>query len=83
MLSTKKEEHAAYQYNLWVDQYKLTIAKKNNVPKPKDFVPWVSRSAGRTLPKNIYKNGKGYQVQIAGRCYGTYATVEEAENSER
>ena len=28
------EEHAAYQYDLWVNQYNIIHAKKNNIKKP-------------------------------------------------
>jgi HNH endonuclease len=57
----KKEDHAAHQYNLWVEQYNLN-ASKNNVLVPDDFIPWVSKNAGRELPKNICKQRNKYTV---------------------
>ena len=36
----QKEEHAAHQYNLWVDEFNLKRPRKNDVSIPLDFVPW-------------------------------------------
>jgi hypothetical protein len=74
-----KEEHASYQYDLWVEQFHLTTAPKNHVQKPSDFVVWKSRREGRELPKNISKNGNGFMVKISNKYYGTYKTVERAK----
>ena len=38
------EEHAAYQYNLWVEKYNLTHSKKNTIDKPRDFVLYNSNN---------------------------------------
>ena len=37
----EKEEHAAYQRNLWIDEYK-SKAKKCEVSAPSDFILWKS-----------------------------------------
>jgi HNH endonuclease len=74
----EKEEHAAHQYNLWVDQYELKTAPKNKVSVPDDFVPWISKWTGKKFPKNIYKSGEQCKVIIAGTYYGSYDTVEKA-----
>jgi len=76
--SYKKEEHAAHQYNLWLDQYGLTTAKRNKVPVPDDFVPWKNKNEGRDLPTNIHMHRDKYQVNICRKCYGSYNTLEEA-----
>lgn len=34
------EIHAAYQYNLWIDQFKIKNSNKNDVNKPDNFIKW-------------------------------------------
>ena len=58
-----KEEHAAHQYNLWLDKYGLTC-QRNDIPIPPDFVPWKSKNEERKLPKNIYKEEEKYGSEL-------------------
>jgi HNH endonuclease len=77
----ENEDHAGYQYNLWIDQYNLTTAKRNNVQEPEDFVPWKSRRQEKNLPKYISIDRSGsYRVRICEKQYGShsYKTLEEA-----
>jgi HNH endonuclease len=74
----EKEDHAAHQYNLWVEQYGLKYAPKNKVQIPDDFVPWISINSEKELPKNITRNRNNYTVRISRKYYGTFKTVEEA-----
>ena len=74
----EKEEYAAHQYNLWVDQFNLKTAPKNDISIPSDFVLWKNSREGRELPKNICNHGKGFRAEIGGRKYKTCKTVEEA-----
>ena len=60
------ELHAAYQYNLWIEKYKITHCKFNNIKNPKKFIEYIKpKKSGDLLPKGIYlnKNGK-YHVQM-------------------
>ena len=73
----KNELHAAYQYNLWVEQYNLTTNPKNKILVSNDFIPWENKK-GIELPKYVRKNGIRYRVIISKKSYGTYLTVDEA-----
>jgi hypothetical protein len=65
--SYNKEIHAAHQYNLWINEYNLTTAPKNNIDIPIDFIQWKARDK-RSLPTGIYeyknKNNKIFVAQI-------------------
>ena len=71
------EEHAAYQYDLWVDQYNIIHAKKNNIEKPDDFIEYVKKDL-KELPMYIYLENNKYRVRIKNDHIGTYKTLEEA-----
>jgi hypothetical protein len=77
--SYENEEHAAYQYDLWIEQYKITNIKKNNIDKPDNFIEYVKKE--RKLPKNIYKNkNNNFQVYYKNISnHGEFKTLEEAE----
>ncbi len=84
--SYEKEEHAAYHYNLIVDEYNLSHAKKNEIEKPKDFVKYIKKEkANIELPKNIHlkinkRDGvKKYSVYYKHVYLGVFDSVEEAE----
>ena len=58
------EIYAAYQYNLWIDEYKLEGATKNVIEIPTDFVKYESRNLLKKLPKGIiYNKNKTRYVQ--------------------
>lgn len=58
--SYNNEIYAAYQYNLWVDEYNLKTANKNKIEDPKDFIKWTAKEkrGGSNLPIGIYRNIK-------------------------
>jgi len=58
------EIHAAWHYNLWVDEYNLTTANKNNIEKPEDFILFKQRVKNDDLPLGILKFKNKYQVRI-------------------
>jgi hypothetical protein len=74
----KKEIHAAYQYNLWIDEYNIVHAKKNSIEIPDDFIEYKSKE----LPLCVFKKNNKFEVKICvnyKRIYiGVYNTLEEA-----
>ena len=79
------EIHAAAQYNLWVDEYKLTTSVKNNIDTPNNFIEWKPRQKQKdNLPEGIRKSKNKFQVRITSgkkeTSLGTYDTLEEAIN---
>lgn len=77
-LSYKEEIHAAWQYNLWIDQLGFSEEVKNNIEEPTDFVQAKSILDGRELPLCIYKCGEKFKVRINKKIVGTYDTLKEA-----
>ena len=78
----KKEEHAAYQYNLWIDEYNIK-SNKNNIETPNDFIKYQKKD--KEYPTGISKTKTGeFKVnqnftRIASISHiGTYATLEQA-----
>lgn len=47
------EEHAAYQYDLWILQNKVIHAKKNNIEKPENFVEYKKKESGKIISTGI------------------------------
>ena len=79
------EQHAAYQYNIWLQRYSITCTNANNVVLPKDFQEYISPIKNGQLPKGIYltkQNRYHVQVRCDGKAisYGTYPTLEAALN---
>lgn len=58
------EEHAAYQWDLWIDKFNITHSNKNNIIKPTDFIEYIKKNKLNNLPKNIFKSGKKYLFRI-------------------
>ena len=78
-----KEDHAAWHYNLWIDDHKLEFAKKNEIEKPQDFVKLEPlEKKGENLPKGIYFENEKFSVKVnvdkKERRFGMYDTLEEA-----
>lgn len=59
------EEHAAYQYNLWIDEFKIK-GNKNQVCIPENFVKWIS-SRKNNLPIGISKYNDKFRVRITNQ----------------
>ena len=84
----EKEDHAAYQVNLWVEEYKLEFAKVNEVTKPDDFILYEHTKKKENLPKGIflvhYKNKDKNRYRVAYKKNGTsyhlgdFDTLDEA-----
>lgn len=79
----KIEEHAAYQYDLWIKKYKVTHTKINNIKKPKDFIEYIKKEkGGGDIPRGIVlrKSNNTYFIKYKGIHYrGSYKTVDEAK----
>lgn len=79
------ELHAAHQYNLWVEEFELKTANKNEIDAPKDFVKYIGKEIkkGNNLPIGIrsISNDK-FRVEIHIKKkrtnIGTYDNLEEA-----
>jgi hypothetical protein len=72
------EEHAAYQYDLWIEQYKITHSKKNNIEKPDNFVEYKKQEKIADLPKGVrMKNNKFYST-YNNKHIGMFDTIELA-----
>lgn len=80
----KNEIHAAHQYNLWIDEYDLKYANKNNIELPKDFVLYEPVKKTNDLPKGITyaKNKNKFRVRITidnkQKSVGEFEKLEDA-----
>lgn len=72
------EEHAAYQYNLWIDKYKVIHAKKNDLDKPEDFVEYIKPNKSENLPIGVTKINNKYKVSFKHKYIGSFDTIKEA-----
>jgi hypothetical protein len=79
------EIHAAYQYNLWIDQFKIKNANKNDIKIPENFVKWKpTKEKIDNLPNGIekYKDTDKFRVRIRidnkEKHIGIFNTQEEA-----
>jgi len=77
------EIHAAYQYNLWIDEYNLEGGTKNVIEIPQDFVQHVSNRTLKQFPTGITKIKSGkFRVQIyidkIQQHLGVFATLDKA-----
>jgi hypothetical protein len=78
--SYKKEEHAAYQYNLWCIEFNLSTANLNIIPENllNSFILYKKKQIN-DLPNNIYltKSNK-YNVTINNKSIGNYDNLNNA-----
>ena len=60
------EIHAAWHFNLWIDEYNLKTAVKNTIDIPEDFILYKAKKNKYNLPEGISKNenGKRYEAKI-------------------
>lgn len=77
------ENECAWQYNLWIDKFKLYTAIKNKVDEPLDFILWKKPERTQNLPQNIYKTKNGIfitcvQYDNKKICNSKHDTEEEA-----
>lgn len=75
--SYKIETHAAWQYNLWIDEHKIEHANKNNIKEPKDFILYNKEK--KDLPKGIFERNNNYRVVYKKVRYGIFNTLKQAE----
>lgn len=81
----ENEIDAAWQYNLWIKEYKVSYAKLNDIKEPENFKLYVKKTKKDNLPKGIYLNKIGkYQVQIYFNKklthYGFFDNLNDAKN---
>ena len=81
------EEHAAWQYNLWIKEYNLTSFNKlNDIIEPINFKSYTKNKNGDNIPKNISlkKNGM-YHVQLTIDSkyihYGYFDNLDDAKKA--
>lgn len=73
------EEHAAYQYDLWIKEHKLEYSKINNIEKPKDFNLYEKKiKKNQELPIGINISNSKFRVQINNKTYGYFEVLEDA-----
>lgn len=76
----KIEDHAAWQYNLWIKEYSITTAKLNNIEKPENFFEYTKKEKLNNLPKYIYLSKAGtYRIVYKNIICNCYKTLEEAQ----
>ena len=78
------ELHAAYQYNLWIDEFKIKNANKNDIEIPENFIKWKpTKEKVDNIPIGIekYKDNK-FRVKIRidnkEKHIGIFNTQEDA-----
>lgn len=77
----KIEEHAAYQFNLWINEHNIACAQRNNIEKPYDFILYQKKQKMYNLPPCItYKNNK-YCVTYKQKHIGYYKSLDDAITS--
>jgi len=75
-----KEEHAAYQYDLWVKEYKLQGSNINNIEKPHDFIIYEKKKKHLGLPNYIYfiKDTNRFRVKYKETHIGHFININDA-----
>jgi ElaB/YqjD/DUF883 family membrane-anchored ribosome-binding protein len=77
----KNEQHAAWQYNLWIREYNLEeIVKYNNVETPNNFIKWVS---SKEFGKKESRKIRVYINKFVGSYIKTFKTIEEANKAKQ
>ena len=73
------EEHAAYQYNLWVEQYNIIHAKKNNIETPENFIKYIKKESGKMISTGIRLSKSGNYIVKYIKHLGTFKDLEDAK----
>jgi hypothetical protein len=73
------EEHAAYQYDLWLEQYNIIHSKKNNIDKPENFIEYIKKESGKMISTGIRLSKSGNYIVKYIKHIGTFKNLEEAE----
>jgi hypothetical protein len=78
-----KEIHAAHQYNLWIDEFEIKYAIKNDIEIPDDFIKWVpTKEKIENLPIGIERKYNKFRVRIRidnkEKNIGLFNTIDEA-----
>jgi hypothetical protein len=76
------EIHAAHQVNLWIEEYNIPFAKKNNIEPPDNFVLYKSNHTKSELPQGVYFVNNKYRVKFTHNKQfyelGEFNTLDEA-----
>jgi len=74
------EIHAAHQYNLWIEEHKVSCGKTNDIEIPSDFKLYNPKSKQNELPTCITyaRDKKRYVVMVNKKHVGIYNSLEEA-----
>lgn len=75
-----REIEAAWQVNIWIDEFNLKFAIKNDIQEPDNFIMYKSKQKKEDYPKGISKIGNTLklQVQVKSIYYGTFNKLEDA-----
>jgi hypothetical protein len=78
----ENEIHAAYQYDLWIQNYNLYDKgyRLNNIDKPEKFIEYTKKAKINNLPTNITMKNNKYAVVYKKKTYGIFNNLEEAIN---
>ena len=74
----KNEMHAAYQYNMLIEQFNISAARVNDIPKPADFIFKEPRMKKSGLAHGIQHYRNKYCYVFKCKQYGGFDTPEAA-----
>ena len=76
------EEHAAYQYDLWIELYDLYDQgyRLNHIDKPVDFIEYKKNVKKNDLPKNIILSNNKLAIVYKKKHYGIFNNLDDAIN---
>lgn len=76
------EEHAAYQYDLWIKKHNVSCGNINNIKKPKKFVEYIPKKKKEKLPIGVTRDRdtNKYILQFNKKYIRRFNSIEEASN---
>ena len=77
------QEHAAYQYDLWIKKHNISCGNLNNIKKPKDFKEFIKKEKKENLPVGITRDRHDknrYVFTFNKKHIGVFNSIEEASN---
>ncbi|MGL5934760.1 MAG: HNH endonuclease [Cetobacterium sp.] len=73
------ELHAAWQINIWIDEYELKFISKNKIEEPVNFILYKARTKNGDFPKGISRSWNNFKVSVDRIYYGTFDKLEDAK----